>query len=78
MKNFKNLLCIFFVMIFASACSKAYIAKPVAFKVPSAYGNAIQIEGMEIAAKAFLDKKEAKAIFGFNIRKAGMYPQDHV
>jgi len=74
MKKFKNLLCIFFVMIIASACSKAYVAKPVAFKAPTAYGNAVQIEGMEVAAKAFLDEKEAKTNFGFNIRKAGMLP----
>ncbi len=56
------------------ACGAVYKAKPLPFKTPSNYPNATEIAGGTIAAKAFADPVEAKEIFGFNIREAGMLP----
>jgi hypothetical protein len=55
-------------------CGMTYQAKPLPFKAPSNYPNATEIAGGTIAAKAFVDAVEAKEIFGFNIREAGMLP----
>jgi len=56
------------------ACGATYKAKPLPFKTPSNYPNATEVAGGTIAAKAFADPAEAKEIFGFNIREAGMLP----
>ncbi len=44
------------------------------FKMPSAYDNVVNVNGAELAAKAFADIDEAKNAFGFDIRSAGMLP----
>ena len=56
------------------ACGAAYKAKPLPFKNPSNYPNATEIAGGTIAAKAYVNPEEAREIFGFNIREAGMLP----
>jgi len=69
--------CIYLVLIsllFLYACSTAYKAKPLPFKAPGAYPNAMEVAGTEIAAKAYADSTEAKEAFGFNVREAGMLP----
>lgn len=55
-------------------CSKAYKAKPMSFKMPSAYSNVNYIGDAQVAAKAFADKTEAQEAFGFDILGAGMLP----
>ena len=50
--------CIYLVLIsllFLYACSTAYKAKPLPFKAPGAYPNAMEVAGTEIAAKAYAD-----------------------
>jgi len=61
-------------MIFASGCGKSYQAKPLPFKTPASYENMVKIGGAEIASKAFIDPKETKEAFGFDILAAGMLP----
>ena len=66
----------FFMMllIFAVACATTYKAKPLPFKLPASYGNAVEVEGAWVGAEAFADSKKAEEAFGFNIRGAGMLP----
>lgn len=56
-----------------SACT-AYERKVTPFKMPAAYLNATAVAGATIAAKAYDDKEEAAAVFGFDIRGAGILP----
>ena len=68
------LLSAMMTLAIALGCSKAYKAKPLPFKMPSAYGNVTHIGGTEVAAKAFTDRTEAQEAFGFDILGAGMLP----
>ena len=72
----RNILILFMVtgLIFSVACSTSYKAKPLPFKKPASYPNATEVAGVTVAARAFVDPKEAKEAFGFDIRGAGMLP----
>ena len=61
-------------LVFSTACATGYKAKPLPFKKPSSYPNAIEVAGATVAAQAFVDPKKAKEAFGFDIRGAGMLP----
>ena len=74
MRTSKQLLIVAIALIFSGACSTSYKAKPLPFKQPSSYPNAIEIAGVIVAAKAFVDPNEAKDAFGFDVRGAGMLP----
>ena len=70
---------IFFILLsiiicFIEGCSSGYKIKPLSFKIPSAYNNAVNAAGADIGARAFADPDEAKEAFGFDIRAAGMLP----
>jgi hypothetical protein len=56
-----------------SAC-QSYERRVVPAKLPSTYPNAIDVAGAVIATKAYDDKKEAEALFGFDIVGAGAIP----
>jgi hypothetical protein len=62
------------VLLIISGCSKTYQVKPLAFRMPSAYGNMQMVSGAQVAAEAFSDKKAAQEAFGFDILGAGMLP----
>jgi hypothetical protein len=62
-----------FILIFFG-CTTAYKIKPLPFKPPAAFPNMVNIEGSQIAAKAFVDSDETKKAFGFDILGAGMLP----
>ncbi|HEX9022109.1 MAG TPA: hypothetical protein VF903_12715 [Nitrospirota bacterium] len=62
----------------ATACSTAYVTKPLPFKLPSAYPNSQEAWGAVIGARAYSDPKEAKENFGFDIIAAGMLPVEVV
>ncbi len=66
----------FFMMllIVAVACATTYKAKPLPFRLPPSYGNAVEVGGASVGAEAFADSKKAEEAFGFNIRGAGMLP----
>jgi hypothetical protein len=55
-------------------CSTAYEAKPISFRLPSAYKNTVNVGGAQIAAKAYANPDEAKRTFGFDVLGAGMLP----
>ncbi len=73
MRNLTIILYFAFCMFFLSAC-RTYQAKPLPFKTPASYPNVMEVAGTEVAAKSYVDSKEAKEAFGFNVREAGMLP----
>ncbi len=72
----KNIFILFIAIgiICSAGCSKAYKVAPLPFKAPDSLNNAVKVEGAIVAARAFVDKDEAKKAFGFDIRGAGMLP----
>jgi len=62
------------VFAFIAGCGTSYQAKPLPFKAPSSYENAIEVAGATIAAQGYANPQEAKETFGFDIRGAGMLP----
>jgi hypothetical protein len=66
------------LLLAVGGCSTAYEAKPLPFKVPSAYPNAQQVAGATMAAEAFADSKKAEEAFGFDVRGAGFLPVEVV
>jgi hypothetical protein len=73
MKKYKYHIIILFIILLAG-CAETYTAKPLPFKTPAAMKNAVNIEGADIAARAFTDPDETKNVFGFDILAAGMLP----
>ena len=65
---------ILLLVFILAACSTAYKAKPLPFKDPSSFENSQEALGAVIAAKAYVDHKESREAFGFDIREAGMLP----
>ncbi len=72
-ETFFSFLGVFFILI-SFSCTAQYNAKPLSFKLPSSYPNAIKAAGATVGARAFVDTKQAEEAFGFDIRKAGMLP----
>jgi hypothetical protein len=73
----KRWICFFSLLLavsWISGCSTAYETKPLSFKTPSAYDNAVNVGGAQIAAKAYANPDEAKQTFGFDVIGAGMLP----
>jgi len=66
------------VLVAFTSCATSYVAKPLPFKLPSAYPNAQNVAGAVIGARAYTDAKEAKENFGFDIITAGMLPVEIV
>ncbi len=61
-----------------SCASDTYIVKPLPFKMPEAYHNAQDAAGATIGARAYVDVREARENFGFDVRGAGMLPVEVV
>jgi hypothetical protein len=57
-----------------AGCATSYKAQPLPFKAPTAYGNTVTVDDTIIGGRAFVEGKEAKKAFGFDIRGAGMLP----
>ena len=70
----KKTLFILLALFLAAGCGTTYKAKPLPFKAPSAYPNAVEAGGAVLAAQAYADPQKAEEAFGFNIRGAGMLP----
>lgn len=62
------------VVLMSSGCSSSYVAKPMPFRAPSSYPNAVESGGAVIAAQAFAGSAAAQEAFGFDVRAAGMLP----
>jgi hypothetical protein len=60
-------------VVWLSACT-TYERQVVPFKMPAAYPNATAVADATLAAKAYDNKEEATAAFGFDIRGAGILP----
>jgi len=65
-------------IIFVAGCAKSYKVKPVSFRLPSSYHNAVNVAGAQIAANAYDNPAKAKEAFGFDILSAGMLPVEVV
>jgi hypothetical protein len=74
MKRIFVLLVTVVLLVGTTACSTAYVAKPLPFKMPGAYPNSQEVSGAVIGARAYADPKEAKENFGFDVVAAGMLP----
>jgi len=74
----KNIAIMIVLFLVLSACATSYVAKPLPFKMPSAYSNSKEVGGAVIGARAYTDAKEAKENFGFDIINAGMLPVEVV
>jgi hypothetical protein len=55
------------------ACTP-YKSQQVPFRPPSAFSGMQVVAGAQVAAQAYVDEKDARDAFGFNIRKAGLLP----
>jgi len=56
-----------------SSCT-SYKSQEVPFKLPAASANMQVVNGAQVAAQAYADKKAAREAFGFDIRDAGLLP----
>lgn len=74
MEKMKKTVVLALTLIFTASCATAYKAKPLPFRAPSSYQNAIEVSGAVVAAQAFADPQKAKEAFGFDVRGAGMLP----
>jgi hypothetical protein len=78
MKKNPTIIAILLFTLISAGCSTAYKIKPLPLKTPAAFPNMVNIEGSQIAAKAFVDPQETKEAFGFDILNAGMLPVEVV
>lgn len=74
MKTFNRSVAVFSILLLAAGCATSYKARPLPFRAPSAYENAVRVAGATIAAEAYADPKKAEDAFGFNVRGAGFLP----
>jgi len=65
---------LFIAVFILSACAGSYKSQEIPFRPPSAYTSMKVVAGAQIAAQAYTEAAEAKQIFGFDIRKAGLLP----
>ena len=74
MKIYRNIFVIIILLVYVTACSTSYKAKPLSFRAPETYQNAKTVSGTVIAGKAYVDPAESEQAFGFDVRGAGMLP----
>jgi hypothetical protein len=67
-------LVLFFGIVFLLAACSPYSQQVVPFRMPAAYPNMVRVAGLEIGARAYPEPNEAQAVFGFDIRGAGLFP----
>ncbi|NIQ98008.1 MAG: hypothetical protein GWN87_30535 [Desulfuromonadales bacterium] len=61
-------------VLFVSACGGGYKSQEVPFRPPAAYTSMKVVAGAQIAAQGYAEPSEARQLFGFDIRKAGLLP----
>jgi len=62
------------LLLAATGCSTSYKARPTSFRAPESYANAIKVGQTTVAARAFVDSRQAEEAFGFDVRGAGFLP----
>lgn len=72
-KTWSILVLVIAAVMILSAC-QSYQRRVIPAKLPSAYPNATELAGATIAAKLYHDKNEAEALYGFDIKGAGVVP----
>jgi hypothetical protein len=65
---------LFLMLTLLVGCAGSYKNQAIPFRPPSAYTSMKVVAGAQIAAQAYSDSDEAKQMFGFDIRKAGILP----
>jgi hypothetical protein len=61
------------VILLISGCV-AYRSREVSFRHPSSFANMQFVAGAQVAAESHADPRQAKEVFGFDIRAAGILP----
>ncbi len=64
---------IFLLLLLITSCS-TYKPQATPFRLPQAYTNVQNLNGLSVAAFSWQNEEEAKAAFGFNVIKAGLLP----
>jgi len=62
------------ILIFMVSGCVAYKSREASFRHPTAYANMQFVSGAQVAAESHADAKQAKDVFGFDIRAAGILP----
>lgn len=62
-----------FLLLPLISCT-SYKSQEVPFRLPAAAANMQEVAGAQVAAEGFADEGDAKKVFGFNIRDAGLLP----
>lgn len=60
------------LLLFSPSCAYRERVQPIV--LPAASNNYVIVDGVQISAEAFADKKNAEESFGFDIRSAGLLP----
>jgi hypothetical protein len=69
----RSISLIFLSLFLITSCS-TYKPQATPFRLPQAYANAQNLNGLNVAAFSWQNEEEAKAAFGFNVIKAGLLP----
>jgi len=71
----RNIFIILVASLFLFGCgSGGYRNQEIPFRPPAAYTTMKVVAGAQIAAQAYVTVSEARQLFGFDIRKAGLLP----
>ncbi|KQC06016.1 MAG: hypothetical protein APR62_08765 [Smithella sp. SDB] len=72
-KNYKLVVIVFIFTTIILGCAR-YERQVAPFKLPENTPNVVTFNGAAIAARSFSKTKEAREVFGFDIRSAGLLP----
>jgi hypothetical protein len=72
--SYKMFLLAMLLLAFTAVSCTTYKSQEVSFRPPSAYPGMQMVDGAQVAAEAYADSSVAKAVFGFDIRGAGILP----
>ncbi|MBN1141792.1 MAG: hypothetical protein JXB25_08375 [Deltaproteobacteria bacterium] len=61
------------ILVMTAGCG-AYRSREVSFRHPSAFANLKVVDGAQLAAVSHADAAQAREVFGFDIRAAGLLP----
>lgn len=70
----KTGLSLLLLILASTLVSCSYSDRVAPIRLPETSANMVVINGLKIAATAYVDRDEAASAYGFNIRKAGILP----
>ncbi len=70
----RQLVVLWTILLFLLGGCTSHKRQVVPFKMPAAYANVTEVAGSTMAARAYVDPKEAEEAFGWDIRGAGLLP----